>query len=242
MRRRWIWPTTLLAGALLLIGAAVAKPPRSPPTPATPTLEQLAEWYIDVGLRNDVAAAKRLNDYLRPTTLRNEDTLDVEVVANAKQVWKQAYEEMADDLLKAMPTVDRKRIKPAIVAAFQHQHEAASRSPCQIVSTSIRADERDEDERVADIRYQCEAPAAPGALDELASAKNNPAGLSTEQALRNFDRFARAFDNDETHTVRGTLTLHSRGERWYSVDFNGVLLVVLDAMNLEPGRRAIHSQ
>lgn len=223
-----------LIAALLLAGTAAAAPAK--PAPAQPALqpEQVAELYIAVALRQDVDAAKRLNEYLKPA-FSGQDAFDIAALTNAKSEMQTQYEAFATDMLKAMPKADPARVKPAILAALQRQNDAAAKARCRALSSSVSANEYVEGQQIAAVSYECTVPAAAGSLEDVMNSKENPATLSTDAVLKNFDTFTRAFDTTQTRTVQGNMNLYGKPpEPWSTGSFSEVIDVVHNAMFDKP--------
>lgn len=220
--------------ALLFAGATAATPAKPAPAQTALKPEQVAELYIAVALRQDVDAAKRLNEYLKPA-FGGKDAFDIAALANAKSEMQAQYEAFATQMLKALPKADPARVKPAILAALQRQNAAAADARCRALSSSLSANEYVEGQQIAEVRYECTVPAASSSIEDIMNSKENPAALSTDAVLKNFDTFTRAFDTPQTRTVQGRMNLYGKPpEPWSTGGFSEVIDVVHNAMFDKP--------
>lgn len=223
------WTQAALAAVLLCAGSASAT---APPLRTTPTLtpEQVAELYIRLALRQDVDAAKRLNNFLRPE-FGGKDGLELEPLLDAKAQLKTHSETAADELLQSMPKVDAKRAKPAIVAAILRQQTAAASAQCRALSHSLRTNEYVKGQQIASVRYECRILALPASLDSLMSKQGEPDTIGTDALLKGLAQFQKGFDAGQTRVVEGSLDLYGNpGKTWLTGNFSSVIDVVYDGM------------
>lgn len=231
MLRHWTRPTALAAALCsAAIGLSVA-PVFAAPAATALTPEQVVELYIRVALNQDVAATKTLNEYLKPA-YNGEDALDVQAVTDAPANLDKQLEEIATGLMQALPKVDPKQAKAGLIAAMKRQNQATGSAKCRSLSSSERANDVAEGQRIAEVRYECVVPAPGAGLQELLADQGPPASLTTEVFLAQLDKFQHSFDTAGTRTVQGTMDLYGEGKDkpWFTGNFSSVIDVVNNGM------------
>lgn len=232
MLRHWTRPTALVAALCsAAIGLSFAAPALAAPAASTLKPEQVADLYIRIALNQDVAAAKTLNEYLKPA-YDGEDALDVQAVADAPANMDKQLEEIAGGLIQALPKVDAKQAKAGVIAAMKRQNQATASAQCRSVSSVERDNDAVKGQRIAEVSYECVVPSPGAGLQDLLADKGDPSTISNEVFMAQIAKFQHSFDQAGTRTVSGTMNLYGEGndKPWYTGNFSDVIDVVNNAM------------
>lgn len=239
MLRHWMLARpTALAAALCstAIGLGCAAPAFAAPAATVLKPEQVVDLYIRVALNQDVAAARTLNEYLKPA-YDGQDALDLQAVADAPANMDRQLEEIAGGLVKELPKVDPVKAKAGVIAAMKRQNQATASAKCRSLSSTERANDAAEGQRIAEVSYECVVPAPGAGLQDLLADKGDPSTISNEVFLAQVEKFQHSFDQAGTRSVRATMNLYGEGngKPWFTGNFSEVIEVVNNAMFQPPG-------
>lgn len=209
MNTRHVLATSLLLCMPLLATAAA-------PAPLTP--EQTFDLYARVMLEDDAAAARTLNDALRPA-YDGQDPIDFN-----KGAFATALASPLQGLLTAAGTDDaRIKAMPAVVAAN------LGKTHCRAQRSTLRDNDAVDGAKIATVDFSCQVTA----LDDLrplfdaSVANNTPAGLK-----RFTDAYVAALSSGPRREVLGTVDLYPAKDNgyWYSGNLDALVAPVVDAL------------
>ena len=209
MNTRHVLATSLLLCMPLLATAAA-------PAPLTP--EQTFDLYARVMLEDDAAAARTLNDALRPA-YDGQDPIDFN-----KGAFATALASPLQGLLTAAGT-DEARIKamPAVVAAN------LGKTHCRAQRSTLRDNDAVDGAKIATVDFSCQVTALDGLrpLFDASVADNTPAGLK-----RFTDAYVAALSSGPRREVLGTVDLYPAKDNgyWYSGNLDALVAPVVDAL------------
>ncbi len=209
MTTRHVLATSLLLCMPLLATAAA-------PAPLTP--EQTFDLYARVMLEDDAAAARTLNDALRPA-YDGQDPIDFN-----KGAFATALASPLQGLLTAAGTDDaRIKAMPAVVAAN------LARSGCRAQRSTLRDNDAVDGAKIATVDFSCQVTALDGLrpLFDASVADNTPAGLK-----RFTDAYVAALSSGPRREVLGTVDLYPAKDNgyWYSGNLDALVAPVVDAL------------
>lgn len=198
----------LLCMPLLAVAAA----------PAQLTPEQTFDLYARVMLEDDAAAARTLNDALRPA-FDGQDALEFN-----KGAFAAALAAPLQGLLAAAGS-DTARIEsmPAVVAAN------LGNTRCRAQGSTLGNNDAGDGAKVATVTFTCQVTALDGLrpLFDASLADNTPAGLK-----RFTDGYVAAISNGPRRQVRGSVYLSPAKEDryWYSGNPDALVAPVVEAL------------
>jgi len=209
MNTRHVLATSLLLCMPLLATAAA-------PAPLTP--EQTFDLYARVMLEDDAAAARTLNDALRPA-YDGQDPIDFN-----KGAFATALASPLQGLLTAAGTDDaRIKAMPAVVAAN------LGKTHCRAQRSTLRDNDAVDGAKIATVDFSCQVTALDGLrpLFDASVANNTPAGLK-----RFTDAYVAALSSGPRREVRGTVDLYPAKDNgyWYSGNLDALVAPVVDAL------------
>lgn len=209
MKTRNVLATSLLMCMPLLAAAAA-------PAPLTP--EQTFDLYARVMLEDDAAAARTLNDALRPA-FDGQDSLEFN-----KGAFAGALAAPLQGLLAAAGS-DNARIEamPAVVAAN------LGKTRCRAQGSTLRDNDAVDGAKVATVDFTCQVTALDGLrpLFDASVADNTPAGLK-----RFTDAYVAALSTGPRREVHGSVDLYPAKENgyWYSGNLDALVAPVVEAL------------
>ena len=209
MKTRHVLATSLLLCMPLLAAAAA-------PAPLTP--EQTFDLYARVMLEDDAAAARTLNDALRPA-FDDQDSLEFN-----KGAFAGALAAPLQGLLAAAGS-DNARIEsmPAVVAAN------LGKTRCRAQGSTLRDNDAVDGAKVATVDFTCQVTALDGLrpLFDASVADNTPAGLK-----RFTDGYVAAVSSGPRREVRGSVDLYPAKDNgyWYSGNLDALVAPVVEAL------------
>lgn len=204
-----------LATSLLLCSPLLA----SAATPAAPlTPEQTFDLYARMMLEDDAAAARTLNDALRPA-YDGQDPIEFN-----KGAFATALASPLQGLLTAAGTDDaRIKAMPAVVAAN------LGKTHCRAQRSTLRDNDAVDGAKVATVAFSCQVTALDGLrpLFDASVADNTPAGLK-----RFTDAYVAALSTGPRREVHGTVDLYPAKDNgyWYSGNLDALVAPVVDAL------------
>lgn len=209
MNTRHVLATSLLLCMPLLATAAA-------PAPLTP--EQTFDLYARVMLEDDAAAARTLNDALRPA-YDGQDPIDFN-----KGAFATALASPLQGLLTAAGTDDaRIKAMPAVVAAN------LGKTHCRAQRSTLRDNDAVDGAKIATVDFSCQVTALDGLrpLFDASVANNTPAGLK-----RFTDAYVAALSSGPRREVLGTVDLYPAKDNgyWYSGNLDALVAPVVDAL------------
>jgi len=209
MNTRHVLATSLLLCMPLLATAAA-------PAPLTP--EQTFDLYARVMLEDDAAAARTLNDALRPA-YDGQDPIDFN-----KGAFATALASPLQGLLTAAGTDDaRIKAMPAVVAAN------LGKTHCRAQRSTLRDNDAVDGAKIATVDFSCQVTALDGLrpLFDASVADNTPAGLK-----RFTDAYVAALSSGPRREVLGTVDLYPAKDNgyWYSGNLDALVAPVVDAL------------
>ncbi len=209
MKTRHVMAPSLLLCMPLLAAAAA-------PTPLTP--EQTFDLYARVMLEDDAAAARTLNDALRPA-FDGQHSLEFN-----KGAFAGALAAPLQGLLAAAGS-DNARIEamPAVVAAN------LGKTRCRAQGSTLRDNDAVDGAKVATVDFTCQVTALDGLrpLFDASVADNTPAGLK-----RFTDAYVAALSTGPRREVRGSVDLYPAKDNgyWYSGNLDALVAPVVEAL------------
>lgn len=209
MKTRHVLATSLLLCMPLLAAAAA-------PAPLTP--EQTFDLYARVMLEDDAAAARTLNDALRPA-FDGQDSLEFN-----KGAFAGALAAPLQGLLAAAGS-DNARIEamPAVVAAN------LGKTRCRAQGSTLRDNDAVDGAKVAAVDFTCQVTVLDGLrpLFDASVADNTPAGLK-----RFTDAYVAALGSGPRREVRSSVDLYPAKDNgyWYSGNLDALVAPVVEAL------------
>jgi hypothetical protein len=210
MKTRHVLAATSLLLCMPLLAAAAA------PAPLTP--EQTFDLYARVMLEDDAAAARALNDSLRPA-FDGQDSLEFN-----KGAFAGALAAPLQGLLAAAGS-DNARIEamPAVVAAN------LGKTRCRAQSSTLRDNDAVDGAKVATVDFTCQVTVLDSLrpLFDASVADNTPAGLK-----RFTDAYVAAVSSGPRREVRGSVDLYPAKDNgyWYSGNLDALVAPVVEAL------------
>lgn len=186
--------------------------------------EQIASMYLSTMVNGDIAAAKKLNDTLRPA-FDGQDSLDI----NALQGLPEAMaNQLRDGFLQQLPAKQRAPVK-ATVSDFAHALMAAIlRSKCTVQGSAVRANDALAGEKIAAVSYTCQVADVAGKVLALnKSHGNKPLNAAHFKELTAIYK-----DAPVTASVKGSVDLYSSGKKglWYTGSPDEISAPVVQAL------------
>lgn len=193
---------TLLCWACLL--------PASPAVAQPMTPEQIAQFYLDYVIHDDVDSARQLDAYTK-RFFPDKVPIRMEVLRNVANMRETSYRRTAENRVKAL--LDAKQpqtLKEQLIEAFRLQRALIEQSSCKVLSKTIKPNPALPGQKTAIVRYQCVIPDIRYSIaDALATlAPHDEAGL--RDAVNTFLDAAR--NPQGVKTVTGTQELYGGRE------------------------------
>lgn len=187
--------------------------------------EQIASMYLSTMVNGDMAAAKKLNDTLRPA-LDGQDALDT----NALQGLSEAMaNQLRDTLLQSFPAKKRASVK-APVSDFTHTFIASiQRSKCAVQGSTVRDNDAQPGNKIVAVSYTCQV----ADVADKALALNKSQGKKPLTAAFFNELTAVYKDAPVTASVKGSMDLYSAGKKglWYTGSPNEASDPILQALS-----------
>lgn len=207
-------PHRALGAALLLCVAPLAS--AAPVTPLTP--EQTFDLYARVMFEDDAAAARTLNDALRPA-FDGRDPIEFNQGAFATALGAP----LQGLLTAAGSDAARREAMPAVVAA----NLASTR--CRAQRSTVRANEYVDGATIANVAFTCQVTALDGLrpLFDASLKENSAAGLK-----RFMDAYVAAISTGPRRELSASVDLYPAKDNgyWYSGNLDKLVAPVADAL------------
>ena len=207
-------PHRALIASLLLCAAPLAG--AAPVTPLTP--EQTFDLYARVMFEDDAAAARALNDALRPA-FDGQDPIELN-----KGAFASALAAPLQRLLNAAGSdAAGSDALPAVVAAN------LGNTRCRAQRSTIRGNDAAPDSTIASVAFSCQVTALDSLrpLFETSLKANTPAGLK-----RFMDAYVAAIGNGPRRELHASVDLYPAKDNgyWYSGNLETLVAPVVDAL------------
>lgn len=187
-------------------------------TPAALTPEQTFDLYAQVLLEDDAAAARTLNDALRPAFEGNDAvTLTPGGLAGAMAAPLQAL------LTKQGASAQDIAAVPALISANLRQ------TRCRAERAQVRDNAHVEDAKIAGITFQCQVSTLDGLRPLFDAGMQDD---SVENLKRFTDAYLAALRDAPRHALNGSLNLYPAKDNgyWYSGNLDSLVSPVVDAL------------
>ena len=193
----------LLPCALALIATASSAQTVGRPSPAA---EKIAALYINAFVNFDTAAARQLNERLRPLYENGQDGFNVKDI----EAMVPANIESTAETLKEDAEIKNAKLHAAIDGFSKSLWDALKRSKCSVTGSVVKSNSSVPNSTIAEVKYECLVPEVVPGVAAVTKVHGKYDARKSGRSAEYFNQLANAYNTAApTHRLCASFNLYS---------------------------------